>query len=184
MKADDFLSVGLANAERCNPGISSFDCVESDKNAVLKKVTVVNMPEDTLVLKLEHIGLEGIVRDKSIPKKWGYNQHSDYVFITADKCIFIEMKSNPKLMNVKEEVRKKFISDNCLVGYFDSIFENLLSKNIFFGKRSFHYVLFHGAFPMSKPNFNPIDFVANDSPNSFRSFSLVDGSKIKFDWLY
>lgn len=71
MKTDDFLSVGLANAERCNPGISSFDCVESDKNAVLKKVTVVNMPEDTLVLKLEHIGLEGIVRDKSIPKKWG-----------------------------------------------------------------------------------------------------------------
>ena len=47
MKADDFLSVGLANAVRCNPGISSFDCVESDKNAVLKKVTVVNMPEDT-----------------------------------------------------------------------------------------------------------------------------------------
>lgn len=71
MKADDFLSVGLANAVRCNPGISSFDCVESDKNAVLKKVTVVNMPEDTLVLKLEHIGLEGIVRDKSIPKSGG-----------------------------------------------------------------------------------------------------------------
>ena len=90
MKTDDFLSVGLANAVRFNPGISSFDCVEADKNAVLKKVTVVNMPEDTLVLKLEHIGFEGIVRDKSIPKKWGYKHHSDYVFITADKCFFID----------------------------------------------------------------------------------------------
>ncbi|MDE5874208.1 MAG: hypothetical protein K2H15_01070, partial [Muribaculaceae bacterium] len=91
MKVDDFLRMGFASSVKVD---KTFICEEKDKGAKLNRITIINIPTDSIALKLEHISMEGLTA-KSIVKKLGYNQHCDYVIVTPDKCVFIEMKSNP-----------------------------------------------------------------------------------------
>ncbi len=186
MKANDLIDAIFANAGKLPIVNGEVKCLEYDAKAKLQEVTIVNVPNDSIVLKLEHIAMNGLVRKAGIEKEWGFNQHSDFVIVTPDKCVFIEMKSNPKLDNIKKETIIKFISDVCLMNYSDNIFTNLCQKNPFFMNRDLHFVLFHAAPPIAKV---PVSFTPpglsspkpNSIPSAFRPFSLENKSKINFN---
>lgn len=175
------MDVAFADAGAFPVVRNSLTCQEKDNGARLKEVTVVNIPDGSLVMKLEHIAINGLVRKPGVEKKWGFNQHSDYVIATPDKCVFIEMKSNPRLGKIKDETIVKFVSDNCLVNYADSIFSELCGKNVFFCKRESHYVLFYSAPDGFKPPAGPLRKIDNLTPKELRPIPLYNGSRIDFN---
>lgn len=181
MRNEDFIDTIFAGAGRYPLSGNSVICRENDNGARLKEVTVVNLPAGSLVMKLEHIALNHLVEKRGVEKKWGFNQHSDYVIATSDKCVFIEMKSNPRLGYIIDETIVKFVSDNCLVNYADSIFSELCGKNGFFSNRESHYVLFYAAPDGFKPPVGPLQKNDNLTPKELRPIPLYNCSRIDFN---
>ncbi|MCL1808813.1 MAG: hypothetical protein FWG42_03480 [Clostridiales bacterium] len=108
-------------------GKYSITLIENDTSASLKKLTVSNVPQDTILLPLQryselHIGekLKGII--KGAP---GIFKCCDYLIITITQSgmylIFIEMKSNEF---IQSDVSKKFKGANCFIEYCNAIIDN------------------------------------------------------------
>ena len=157
-----------------NSGV--FKLKESGKDATLKEVTLINIPNDSLIVKMDDVKFHNLFIDK-----WGFNKHSDYMVITDDKIIFIEMKSKSKFDDkLKEECQKKFASDKSTMDYADSIFENLLLKNSFFRQKEFHYVLLYQSMPINKtPTINQPNN-SNTEPNNFRKIAISNEGVIDY----
>ena len=115
-------------------------------------------------------------------KEWGFNKHSDYLIVTDIDLVFIEMKSrkdvNQSLVN---ECQQKFASDNCSIFYADKIFQELLSKNAFFERRSPHYVLLYQGPSIIKDPTVYAKEPPNNTPETFRKIAIQDGSTLSFN---
>ncbi len=154
-----------------------FKLKESGKDATLKEVTLINIPNDSLIVKMD-----GVKFDKLFIDKWGFNKHSDYMVITNDKVIFIEMKSKSEFDDkLGEECRKKFTSDKSVMDYADSIFENILSKNSFFRQKEFHYVLLYQSLSINKTPTIKQPNNSNTEPNNFRKIAISNEGVIDYN---
>lgn len=151
---------------------------ENTSNATLKSVVLCDIPTGALVVKMDGIKFSNFLIDK---KEWGYNKHSDYLIITDDKLVFIEMKSASEISKtLNDECIQKFSADECAVNYADLIFQKMLSKNTFFNKRETHYVLLFQKISMAKTPTTVIESQSNTTPNTFRSIPVVNEATISF----
>lgn len=184
MTKDELLSIGFGKASLCtatelNPR-NRFELVETDPQAKLKKVIVSDIPEGALVCRLEHVALTGLTNAPT-EKGWSYNKHCDYLIISDNSCIFIEMKSNPKVENVRDVTRNKFKADACLMKYADTIFEDLRSKNKFFNGKNCHYVLLYRGENLLKPLLGRKSYPANNYPHLFREIAVKNDEIVSYN---
>lgn len=171
------LKKSLCNVKQCISDI--YTLVESDKSATLKTVHMCDIPCNSLIIKMDKTKFNNFLKDQ---KEWGFNKHSDYLIITDDKLVFIELKSKKEVgAELKDECIQKFKSDKCTINYADNIFKEILSKNPFFSSRKQHYVLLYQApsvakLPTALGTKNP-----NVTPETFRQIPVQNEGIISFN---
>jgi hypothetical protein len=166
----------LCNVNPCTSG--TFTLEEKDKSATLRKVFLCDIPSESLIVKMDNIRFNNFLKDQ---KTWGFNKHSDYLIITSDKLVFIEIKSKMEVgQELKDECVQKFASDSCTLNYADKIFRELLSKTPFFENRESHYVLLYQSPSISKTPTTLGTDSPNTSPNSFRKISVSNDTTLSF----
>lgn len=171
------LKKSLCNCNDCSAG--SFILEEKEDDATLRAVTLCDIPKGALVVKMDKIRFNNFLIDK---KEIGFNKHSDYIIVTDDKVVFIEMKSKKEVnQELTDECRTKFMSDGCSLDYADSIFQRLLNKNSFFANREFHYVLFYQTVSMAKtPTAHDNNLSPNMTPDTLRPIPVVNQGVVSF----
>lgn len=151
---------------------------EHGDQATLRKITIENLPNDTFAIKIDKFKVQNVFNQE---KEWGYNKHGDYVIVTKDILIFIEMKSTNCLSQDRnKKIITKFQSDTCIIDYFDTLFKRMLGKNHFFSKREKRFVaLYRG--PEIKPTTSmkpqPPTHVR---PESFAKIAVKDDDIVDF----
>lgn len=171
------LRQSLCNCQLCTDGCALLK--ETGKEATLTDVTICDLPADALVIKMDKTKFNGFLLDK---KEWGYNKHSDYLIVTGDKLVFVEMKSRKMVgRDLSDECINKFTSDDCTIKHADNIIEKLMQKNPFFNRRTQHFVLLYETTSISKTSTiiggKPSP---NNTPSSFRSIAVNNGATISF----
>ncbi len=171
------LKDSLCNVNSCNSGSAILE--ERDNNASLKRITICDIPNGALIVKMDnHVRFSNFIRDQ---KAWGFNKHSDYLIITNDKIVFIEMKSKKDInQDLIDDCEQKFTSDNCTMHYADSIFREMLSKQSFFDKREPHYVLLYQNPSITKTLTALVKLMPNTTPKAFRRIPISNEGTISF----
>ena len=169
------LKKSVCNGNNCTDG--HFILIESDPNATLREVTMCDIPQNALIIKMDNkIKFNNFLKDQ-----WGFNKHSDFLIVTDDKLVFIEIKSITEVnQKLEDECQKKFLSDECTVNYADIIFQKMLSKNTFFDKREPHYVLLFQSPSIAKTTTTVPTTASNTSPYTFRKVAVSNGSTISY----
>lgn len=174
----EYLKKSLCNATICS---QETTLMENDASATLKEVRIVDLPPNTLVIKMDKANFDGWIKNNL---GWGFNKHCDYALVTDSEVIFVELKSKNELTdNMRNDCEKKFQSDICTIEYADAIFANLLSKNKFFINRKKHYVVFYQALSVSKTPTQTKDKKANNSPETFRPIAIQNQGTIRFEMI-
>ncbi|MCG6553098.1 MAG: hypothetical protein L7F77_12300 [Candidatus Magnetominusculus sp. LBB02] len=123
-----------------NKGRSFVDLKEKEPQAKLKNVTLLGIPDDTIVIKLdEYIGEVNLFKHNR-----GLLRRCDYVIFskTKDKdiIVFIELKSfKPK----NEEIIQKFKSSLCIVDYCKAILKHFYNDTNPLDSFTNHFILFY-----------------------------------------
>lgn len=170
------LKNSLCSVKQHISGLYSFE--ENGRDATLRKVYMCDIPSGALIIKLDGIKFSKFLIENG---SWGFNKHSDYLIITDDKLVFIEMKSKKAVgSDLKKECIQKFSSDECSMNYADLIFQKMLSKNSFFDKREQHYVLLFQAPSIMKTPIKAGAELSNTTPNTFRQIPVANESTISF----
>lgn len=164
------------------PKDNTLCLTESDGEATLNKIEIYDVPPETFAVKIDKFKLDNVFKTAG---KWNYNKHGDYLIVTEKKLIFIEMKSAKKVEgSMSEQLRNKFLSDTCIISYFDSIFSNMLSKNSFFKDMETLYIAFYRSPSIQK---FPTNMVAQEpehtSPEKYAKFGVHNEQKINFNRL-
>jgi len=168
------LKNSLCNVNQCTSG--TFLLEETDQSATLRKVSLCDIPCDSLIVKMDKIKFNNFLKDQ-----WGFNKHSDYLIITNDKLVFIEMKSKTEVsQKLRDDCQQKFTSDGCTMNYADTIFKLMLSKNSFFVNKEPHYVLLFQSPSIAKTPTAVGTELPNTTPNSFRQISVCNEGTISF----
>ena len=171
------LKKSLCNCIECSSG--SFLLEEKGDDATLRAVSMCDIPKDALIVKMDKVRFNNFLIDR---KEIGFNKHCDYIIITDDKIVFIEMKSKTEVnQGLKDECRIKFTSDGCSLDYSDRIFQKILNKNPFFENRECHYVLLFQALPMTKSPTHPDNLLPNLTPDTFRPLSVVNQGTVSYN---
>ena len=169
----------LCNVSQCTSG--TFLLEEKDTSATLNKVSICNVPIGALIIKMDVIEFDKLFKTT---KAWGFNKHSDYLIITDDMLVFIEMKSATEIsQKTSNDCLLKFKSDKCTLFYADKIFEEMLSKNPFFEKREPHFVLFYQNPPITKTPTSlgtDISVLPNTTPKTFRKIPVANEGTVSF----
>ncbi|WP_195344747.1 hypothetical protein [Bacteroides xylanisolvens] len=168
------LQLALSNAQ-CHSNMVQL--TEDDPQATLSEINIIDLPDNSIVKKKMD---KSKVDNFFIPnREWGYNKHSDYVIITDDHIVLIEIKSRTEVKNdLEHECIQKFSSDLCLLKYADNVFDLMLGKNIFFGSKTIHYVLLYQAPSINKATTMKME--DNTAPSRFRKISVSNASTISF----
>lgn len=173
------LKKSLCKGEECLTG--TYTLKENGDKATLTNVTMCDIPLNALIVKMDGIKFEKFFNNKII-KDWGFNKHSDYLIITRDRLVFIEMKSTKDVSEkLEEECFKKFASDSCTINYADEIFMNLLSKNPIFRERELHYVLLFQSTSINKNEFSKTTQSPNKTPKTFRKIGISNKDTISYN---
>ena len=172
------IRVTFCKCNECTTGSALLK--ETDKSATLTDVTICDIPKNALVVKMDNnVRFSNFFLDK---KEWGYNKHSDYLIITDDKLVLVEMKSKKMLdQELQDDCEKKFSSDECTLLYSDHIIEKLMKKNSFFNKREIHFVLLYEAPSITKtPTSVATTVPPNTTPSTFRPIAVPNGATISY----
>lgn len=175
------MNKNILKSSLCSVAVCSQETIlkETGAEATLREVKIVNLPQETLVIKMDSVRFHGLFKDK-----WGFNKHCDYALVTDSEVVFVELKSRNELTdNMRNDCEKKFQSDICTIEYADAIFANLLSKNKFFINRKKHYVVFYQALSVSKTPTQTKDKKANNSPETFRPIAIQNQGTIRFEMI-
>lgn len=171
------LANSLCDGKMCTS--NTYVLKEKDRDATLNKVTICDIPENTLFIKMDPIRFNKFFIDN---KEWGFNKHSDYLIVTQDRLVFIEMKSRKNVnAELEEECRKKFTSDYCTINYADNIFVDLLSKKSFFNNKEIHYVLLYQSNSIVKEDFANHQKTPNNTPETFRKIPVCNEGIISYN---
>ena len=173
------LKQSLCNCKECVNG--SYLLKETDSSATLTDVTMCDIPANALIVKMDKkVRFSNFFQDK---KEWGYNKHSDYLIVTDDKLLFVEMKSKKMVdQSLRDECNQKFSSDECVIAHADNIIEKMMRKTSFFNKREAHFVLLFEAPSMAKtPTTLTGVLPPNLTPSTFRSIQVPNGGTISFN---
>ncbi len=151
---------------------------EESKDATLKLVYICDVPFGSLIIKMDKIRFEKFLNDN---QKLGFNKHSDYLIVTEDKLVFIEMKSKREVNHdLVTECINKFSSDNCVLEYADAIFQTMLTKEAFFEKKETHYVLLYQNPSISKTTIALETECPNNIPKAFRKIPISNEGTVSF----
>lgn len=157
----------------------TYTLKETDRSATLKTVHMCDIPRNSLIVKMDKIKFNNFLKDQ---KTWGFNKHSDYLIITDEKLVFIELKSKTEIeTGLKNECIQKFTSDKCTINYADKIFEEMLSKNPFFSNREQHFVLLFQAPSISKSPTVSGTESPNVTPDTFRQIPVQNNGTVSFN---
>lgn len=168
----------LCNCKECISG--SFLLKETDSSATLTDVTMCDIPANAMVVKMDKVRFCNFFIDK---KEWGYNKHSDYLIVTDDKLVFVEMKSKKQVDKyLSDECSQKFSSDECVLIHADNIISKMMKKTSFFDKLEIHYVLLYEALSMAKTPTSANGVISpNLTPSTFRAIPVVNGGTISYN---
>lgn len=155
--------------------------VESDPGATLKEVTVFGLPADAYAVKLDPIKVNKLF---NCVKEWGFNKHGDYLIVTDNALVVVEMKSKDDVdEKLAHECELKFKSDTCIFDYCDIVFARMVGKNPFFKGRKVYYVLFYQGptaekRPVSaRPSEEP---PTHNAPERFARISVRNKGRVSF----
>lgn len=152
--------------------------LENGDDATLREVIVSGLPDDAFAVKIDPIKVQNLF---SCSGEWAYNKHGDYLIVTEDDLIVIEMKSRTDLTDkVVDDVRLKFRSDTCMLDYCDAVFRIMLEKKPFFALRHTCFVLFYQKLPLQKtttvPNLGLVP--GHVTPDAFARIQVANGERI------
>ena len=82
----DTLKKSLSYGNVCSSG--QYVMRETGSDATLKEVTIRDIPENSLVIKMDKINFTNLFNSNVI-KSWGFNKHSDYLIVTQDRLVFV-----------------------------------------------------------------------------------------------
>jgi len=116
---------------------------ETGKNARLREVTIIDLPSDSIVVKIDKFE-----QPKTLFKgKNGECRRCDYILALAKEnrrfLLFIEMKSG-RLNNV--EIQQQFKGSECVIDYCDAVLERFHGQDDVFKSYEKRFVIFY------KPN--------------------------------
>jgi len=116
---------------------------ETGKNARLREVTIIDLPSDSIVVKIDKFE-----QPKTLFKgKNGECKRCDYILALAKEkrrfLLFIEMKSG-RLNNV--EIQQQFKGSECVIDYCDAVLERFHGQDDVFKSYEKRFVIFY------KPN--------------------------------
>ena len=170
------LKNSLCTVEQCT---GTYLLKETGKDAILNKVYLCDIPCDSLIVKMDNIKFDKFFKAQN---GWGFNKHCDYLIVTDDKLVFIQMKSKKEIdQTLITECIQKFSSDECTINYADLIFQKMLSKNSFFDKRETHYILLYQGTSIAKTPTTQGVIISNTTPNTFRAIPVANESTISFN---
>jgi hypothetical protein len=113
---------------------------ETRKNADLREVTIMDLPNNSIVLNIEKFE-----QPKTLFKgKMGECKRCDYILILTDNkqkiLLFVEMKSGR--FN-KAEVQQQFKGAECVIDYCDAVLDRFHSQNGLFKSYEKRFVIFY-----------------------------------------
>ncbi|MDE5693705.1 MAG: hypothetical protein K2I09_07295 [Duncaniella sp.] len=174
----DTLRLRFSNVVRVSDG--ELQLLETGNDATLREVIVTGLPDDAYAVKIDPIKVQKLF---SCEKDWAYNKHGDYLIVTDNELIVVEMKSKMDLTDdVVNDVKLKFKSDTCILNYCDSVFRVMLEKNPFFGSKPTYFVLFYQKLPIQKlttvPPVLPPAPPQHLKPDAFARLQVANGEKV------
>lgn len=172
------LQSSLCNVQECSENAT---LIETDNSATLRKITICNVPQGSILIKMDEAKFNNFFKGL---KEWGYNRHCDYALVTDQDIYFFEMKSQNSInQNLLESCKTKFLSDQCVIKYADTIFDILLNKERFFEKRKQHFVLFYQANSLNKTSTFPHKQKQSTggSPTNFQKIPIANEGIVSLD---
>ena len=177
----DKLTLGkrFCDVTRCVGG--EIVLVENGYRSTLREVTVFGLPADAYAVKLDPIKVDKLF---NCVKEWGFNKHGDYLIVTDNELVVVEMKSRSDVdEELAHECELKFKSDACIFEYCDIVFDRMVGKNPFFKGRTIYYVLFYqgptaekrpvSARPSEKPP-------THNTPERFARIAVSNKGRVSF----
>ena len=155
--------------------------IEKDESAKLRKVNILDLPSNTMVLALDKIKTDTLFQ-----KGKGQNTRCDYLIITDDKVIFVEMKSHEDAPNVyRDDCIKKYTSSKCLLAYIDEVVLELYQQPKILEHKDQHYVLLYKDFSINKTStsLKPSTALSNTTPEHFLDIAVENDGEIYFKQL-
>lgn len=114
---------------------------ETDKGAKLKRVDIFDVPEESVLIKLDRAEPPHSL----FKKEKGKCRRCDYVLITKTKykhiMLFIEMKSAKRVP--VSDVKKQFWGAECVIDYCNATLKRFHDQADFFGKFEKRFVVFY-----------------------------------------
>lgn len=173
----DTLKCKFSNVVRVSGG--ELQLLETGNDATLREVIVTGLSDDAYAVKIDPIKVQKLF---SCERDWAYNKHGDYLIVTDNELIVVEMKSRTDLTeDVVNDVKLKFKSDMCILDYCDSVFRVMLAKNPFFGSRPTYFVLLYQKLPIQKNTTVPhvrTSGPTHMTPDRFARLQVANGEKI------
>lgn len=112
---------------------------ENDKQSKLKKIQINDIPNGSIVLDSDKIHLNTLFYEK-LP----INKSSDFLIITDEQLIFIEMKSDTNAPKTKrKESISKFTATECITDFIDIVIEKFGITDKFISKLQRKFILFY-----------------------------------------
>ena len=149
---------------------------ETGKNARLREVTIIDLPSDSIVVKIDKFE-----QPKTLFKgKNGECKRCDYILALAKEkrrfLLFIEMKSG-RLNNA--EVQQQFKGAECVIDYCDAVIDRFHSQKDVFKSYEKRFVIFYKP-NLAKRTTQPFRKPAkNDSPEKALKYPSPHNPSIK-----
>jgi len=149
---------------------------ETRKNADLREVTIMDLPNNSIVLNIEKFE-----QPKTLFKgKMGECKRCDYILVLTEEkqkiLLFIEMKSGRLNM---AEIQRQFKGAECAIDYCDAVLNRFHAQDGFFKSYKKRFVIFYKP-NLAKRTTQPfITSVKNDSPERALRYPSPHNPSIK-----
>jgi hypothetical protein len=161
--------VNNSSAECRNPNLI---LTETNKTTKLRKVNLIEFPDDKVILKPD----KSLCSISSIFKSnQGECKNCDYIIITningKGYVFYVEMKSKV------EEIVAKFKSSTCSINYISCVLEKFYNNNLLLNYYDHRYILFY-LLPIGKLPTKPLRVRKNSSPDDALEYGIADGDDV------
>ncbi len=117
---------------------------EKGDSAKLKNVKIDMISTYSKVIKSDKVSIENLFNRAGK----GQRTHCDYLIITNNKVIFIELKSSFKEGDSFQKISNQFKGTLCITDYIDSVLFNFYDKKKFFANIEKKYILLYKNSPI------------------------------------
>lgn len=156
--------------------VGTYKLRELEKNATLKQVNLVGVPEDCIFLQLDCISTNTLFKNGE------YEKRCDYLIISDNVLYFVELKSHENApISKKNECIGKFRASLCLTKYIDEVISIVRQKQNVFASKNTYYILIYRNTPIDKTTTSLKPKKSqHTSPDKFLAIPVANNSDLYF----